>query len=86
LKALQHNSDITIKPADTGSATVVMNTSDYIDAAEKQLSDQRYYKKLMSDPTSKHAKEMKRHGYIDDKMFYGDVVAQWWLSGSASAS
>jgi hypothetical protein len=76
LRTLQHNSDITTKPVDKGSATVVMNTSDYIDAAEKQLSGQRYYKQVQSDPTSKHAKEiaktlseMKRHEYIDDKTF-----------------
>jgi hypothetical protein len=54
----------------------VMNTSDYIDSAEKQMSDQRYYKKIQSDPTSNHAieisqtlSEMKRHEYIDEKTF-----------------
>ena len=43
---LQHNSDIIIKPADKGGATVIMNKSKYIAEAYRQLNDKKYYKKI----------------------------------------
>ena len=51
LYSLKERDDIVIKPADKGSAVVVMDKSDYIQEAERQLSDNRFYKKLDSDPT-----------------------------------
>jgi hypothetical protein len=76
LRELQSNTAITIKPADKGSATVVLNTPDYIEAAEKQLSDVRYYIQLTTDPTSDFAnqlsdtlREMHTLEYIDEKTF-----------------
>ncbi len=43
--------DIIIKKADKGTATVVMNKSDYLKEGYRQLSDSAFYKKLDSDPT-----------------------------------
>ena len=51
ISELRNNRNIVIKPADKGGATVVLNTTDYIKEAEKQLSDARFYKELTNDPT-----------------------------------
>jgi hypothetical protein len=48
---IQERDDIIIKPADKGSAVVVMDKTTYIQEAERQLSDCRFYEKLDSDPT-----------------------------------
>jgi hypothetical protein len=40
-----------IKPADKGSAVVVMDKTTYLQEAERQLSDCRFYEKFDSDPT-----------------------------------
>ena len=50
LKKLRNNQNIIIKPADKGSAVVVMNTADYIAEADRQLSDEKYYVRL-GEPT-----------------------------------
>ena len=46
IKNIRNNSDIIIKPADKGSATVIMNKTDYINEGYRQLNDDRYYKKI----------------------------------------
>ena len=46
IRSLQNNKNIIIKPADKGSATVIMNKKDYIDEANRQLSNTLHYKKL----------------------------------------
>lgn len=46
LKELKNNADIIIKPADKGSATVVMDRSAYITEALRQLNNTTYYRKL----------------------------------------
>jgi hypothetical protein len=51
LQILRSNEDIIIKPADKGSAVVVMDKSAYIREAERQLCDDRFYNKLDKDPT-----------------------------------
>ena len=73
LVSLQNNKDIMIVPADKGRATVVMNTKDYKAKAETLLSDDKTYKKLKSNPTSKYKnklinilKPLKRTGRITD--------------------
>ena len=43
---LRRNSDIVIKPADKGSATVVVDRSAYITEAYRQLHNPHYYRKL----------------------------------------
>jgi hypothetical protein len=51
IQELKERDDIVIKPADKGSAVVVMDIVDYIEEANRQLTDERIYKKLDSDPT-----------------------------------
>lgn len=43
---LSKNKDIVIKPADKGSATVIMDRDAYIHEAHRQLNQNEYYKKL----------------------------------------
>ena len=46
LKNIRQNSDIIIKPADKGSATVIMDKQNYINEGYRQLGDNRYYEKI----------------------------------------
>ena len=46
LKLLKQRKDIVIKPADKGSSTIILNKSDYIFEAYRQLSDSSYYQKI----------------------------------------
>ena len=45
LRKLRNDTDIVIKPADKGSATVIMNKEDYIFEANRQLENPKHYKK-----------------------------------------
>ena len=56
---LRRQEDIIIKPADKGSAVVVLSKEDYINEAERQLSNTMFYCKLDKDTTATHAKEVK---------------------------
>ncbi len=71
LKALV---DVVIKPADKGSAVVVMDRTMYIQEGIRQLHDVRYYRKVDTDLTDRHndwVKSFVLHlsdkGEIDDK-------------------
>ena len=75
LKTLEKNDNITIKPADKGGAVVVLNTSDYIDECNRQLTDKTFYKPLLSDPTQSYHKTIvdtlhnaTKLGHIDTDM------------------
>lgn len=46
LNKLKNLTDVIIKPADKGSATVLMNRLDYISEAERQLNNNKYYIRL----------------------------------------
>lgn len=46
LRNLRNNSDIVIKPADKGSATVIMDKENYIAEGHRQLNNVNHYKKL----------------------------------------
>ena len=46
LKNIRQNSHIIIKPADKGSATVIMDKQNYINEGYRQLGDSRYYEKI----------------------------------------
>ena len=46
IKILKQNKDIIIKPADKGAANVVMDKTDYVGEAERQLANQVHYKRL----------------------------------------
>ena len=54
LHRLSRNTDIVIKPADKGGATVILNTEDYLKEAERQLTNSQYYKKVETDLTKDH--------------------------------
>ncbi|XP_033729648.1 uncharacterized protein LOC117318802 [Pecten maximus] len=58
LQALKRNTDIVIKPADKGSAVVVMNREDYIQEANRQLSNETFYRKVDQDLTGEHANKV----------------------------
>ena len=47
---LQRREDIVIKPADKGSALVVLNRGDYIEKAQSQLSNANHYKDWLVIP------------------------------------
>ena len=51
MRDLHNNPDITIKPADKGGSLVIMNTTDYIQEAQRQLSNPQHYRTLNTDPT-----------------------------------
>ena len=55
LKDLMERHDIIICKAVNGGAVVIMDVKDYIQEAERQLSDEKFYKKLPTNPTSLHA-------------------------------
>ena len=46
LATLKNDQDIIIKPADKGSATVIMDKVNYIAEGHRQLSNSAHYKKL----------------------------------------
>ena len=48
LKNIRQIPDIIIKPADKGSATVIMDKQNYINEGYRQLSDSRYYRKIQN--------------------------------------
>ena len=54
LHRLSNNTDIIIKPADKGGATVIMNTKDYVKEAKRQLDNEVYYKRVGRDLTLEH--------------------------------
>ena len=73
LKELLENKNIIIKPADKGSAVVIMDRIDYLKEGYRQLSDTKYYTRLEYEPTADFRKEvagfvedMKQNGEIDD--------------------
>lgn len=46
LEALTKQTTIVIKLADKGNATVIMDKTEYINEAMRQLNDEQFYKKL----------------------------------------
>lgn len=76
LQNLKTNSSIVIKPADKGSATVVMDKENYLAEAYRQLNDTNYYTKLDGPIYQNNISKinaillsMKAEGYIDNKQF-----------------
>ena len=74
LKNFRQRTNIIIKPADKGSAVVVLSKDDYINEANRQLNESVYHRKLPVDPTSQYTMEVKqcvdsmyRRGLIDRK-------------------
>ena len=55
---LQNRLEIIIKPADKGSAVVVMDRDHYISEAERQLGDSTYSRLLDRDPTPEFVRQV----------------------------
>jgi hypothetical protein len=60
IQELKERDDIVIKLTDKGSAVVVMDKVDYLEEANRQLTDGRFYKKLDSDPTEEFRTKITR--------------------------
>ena len=76
IQELKERDDIVIKPVDKGSAVVVMDKVDYLEEANRQLTEETFYKKLDSDPTKEFStritqelKIMKENSHIDKTTF-----------------
>ena len=74
ISELKNLQNVVIKPADKGSMVVLLNKSDYIREAEKQLSDKNFYINTDEDLTHYHMKQVKKvvldmyqQEYIDEK-------------------
>ena len=75
MRELLENKQIIIKPADKGSAVVIMDRLDYLKEGFRQLSDIKYYAHLEHEPTqdfrkevSDFVKDMHQNGEIDDSV------------------
>ncbi len=71
IRELQFNPHIVIKPADKGSAVVIMSIADYIKEAQKQLSNTAFYKKESENLTKKFNAEVK--SVLDDLHQLGEI-------------
>ena len=60
------NPNITIEPADKGGSLVIMNCTDYIAEAKRQLSNPDNYQSLFKDPTKQFKKYI--HLLIDQAL------------------
>ena len=75
LNDLKDRENIVVTKADKGGAIVVTDVSDYIEEANRQLSNRTVYKKVEENPTSLHAayvdntiEGLKLQGHLDEKM------------------
>ena len=59
LFSLRTRTDIIIKKADKGLATVVMSRENYVREVMRQLENEQHYLKLSEDPTGLFAEEIK---------------------------
>lgn len=76
LGELKRKESIVIKPADKGSATVIMNKSSYLNEVYRQLNNQQYYRKLDHpiyksniDRINNILRLMQSEGFISDKQY-----------------
>ena len=73
LNLLQNNQHIVVKPADKGSAIVIMNRTDYITEATRQLSDTKFYTKTQVDLNGTHNNKITQ---TLSTMLRNDEIAQ----------
>ncbi|XP_072037029.1 uncharacterized protein [Amphiura filiformis] len=87
LNELRHKSDLVIKPADKGSAVVVLNREDYIQEAHRQLANPIHYVKLSHDPIAEVTQEVT-DTVIDlhDQNIIDDNTFEYLLPESATTS
>lgn len=58
LGILSEDTGIVIKPADKGTAVVIMNKNHYLEEGQRQLPDETFYHKLPDDPTLRFEAEI----------------------------
>ena len=61
IKSLQHNPDIIIKPADKGSAIVILDKQYYISEGLRQLNDHNFYEQTNTDHTGEVINRVNLH-------------------------
>ena len=71
MRDLHNNTNIIIKPADKGGSIVIMNTTDFIQEAQRQLLNPEHYKILTTDPTVAYNKHI--HHIIDQAYRLGII-------------
>ena len=71
LDRLSNNRDIITKPADKGGATVILNTTDYLQEAKRQLDNHTYYKRIEEDYTLEH--EQTINNCTEDLVKNGEI-------------
>ena len=59
MRNLRRRTDVVIKPADKGGAVVDWPRPLYIQEAQTQCSDQRFYEKLSADPLQDYQRKVK---------------------------
>ncbi len=75
LEDLKNREDIVICNADKGGAVVISDVKDYVKEANRQLTDQSFYKKVSYNPTPEHAAlvnnaidQLKNRNILEEKM------------------
>ena len=75
MEDLSNRDDIVVCKADKGGAVVITDVDDYISEANRQLNDERFYKKVDENPTGLHAAlvdnaidGLRLQGHLDEKM------------------
>ena len=71
IRELKDNNKIVIKPADKGSAVVILNREDYLAEGYRQLSDIQFYQKVDIDLTEQHRKEVQE--FISELYTAGEI-------------
>ena len=71
IKDLSQNKTIILRPADKGSAVVVWDRTDYLKEGYRQLSDNKFYKKLDFNPTNNFCKDISN--FIEDMFQNGEI-------------
>ena len=76
IKSLKSNTNLVIKQADKGGATVLINRQNYVAEAQRQLSDTKYYQKLREPIFQKNITKIKNilnnmltQKFIDEDQF-----------------
>ena len=79
VRELYNNNDIVIKTADKGGSIVIIDATDNIAEAERQLNNPDHYEKLLEDPTQKfntHINNLINQAWrlnISDEMTYNNL-------------
>ena len=61
IKSLKNNPDIIIKPADKGSAIVILDKQSYINEGQRQLNGTKFYEKTNSSHTGEVINRVNLH-------------------------